>query len=91
MKSQGNRTFPLCLCTVILKRETLKAFQCASTVKAVMENTRKAAGDACTLRMRVLDLLHFDILLFFRIAGERRIGGDARECLLELKNVFTIM
>ena len=31
---------------VILKREALKAFQCASTVKAVMENTGKAAGDA---------------------------------------------
>ena len=30
---------------VILKREALKAFQCASTVKAVMENTGKAAGD----------------------------------------------
>ena len=29
----------------ILKREALKAFQCASTVKAVMENTGKAAGD----------------------------------------------
>ncbi len=28
-----------------LKREALKAFQCASTVKAVMENTGKAAGD----------------------------------------------
>ena len=30
---------------VILKREALKAFQCASTVKAVMENTGKAVGD----------------------------------------------
>ena len=29
-----------------LKREALKAFQCVSTVKAVMENTGKAAGDA---------------------------------------------
>ena len=29
-----------------LKREALKAFQCASTVKAVMENTGKAAEEA---------------------------------------------
>ena len=40
------RAVPYCLFTVILKREALKAFQCASTVKAVMENTGKAARDA---------------------------------------------
>ena len=31
---------------VILKREALKAFQCASTVKAVMTNTGMMAGEA---------------------------------------------
>ena len=39
------RAVPLCLFTVILKREALKVFHCASTVKAVMENTGKVAGD----------------------------------------------
>ena len=45
------RAVPLCLFTTFtaslesLKREALKAFQCASTVKAVMENTGKEAGD----------------------------------------------